>query len=193
MFRELLWQWLPWIINKTHCLIETTTRAARAAYTEVTVPKEWAFLHGVYIPISIQVFQDIPDSIIRWRAQTNPPKFVESSTTLTTLKHISYLGLSIIIPGHDPIDLTDWVNEVKWIGHVEPNLTEIFMLWCCETGRPYFHLIPKAVAEIITEEGDIIQKGLNESLRSKNSSDVSQSEGQNSNRILDAVFSSSGC
>jgi hypothetical protein len=192
MFRELLWQWVPWIINKAHYLIDTTKRAAHAAYVEVTVPKEWAFLHGIYVPISLQAFQDIPESAIRWRAQTNPPKFVESSTTLTTLKHISYLGLSIIIPGLNPIDLTDWVNEVKWVGHVEPNLAEIFMLWCCETGSPYFHRIPEAVAEIITEEGDVIQKGLNESPRSKNSDGV-KFERQNSNRILDAVLSSSGC
>jgi hypothetical protein len=192
MFRELLWQWLPWIINKAHCLIDTTKRAAHAAYVEVTVPKEWAFLHGIYVPISLQAFQDIPESAIRWRVQTNPPRFTESATNLTSLKHISYLGLSIIIPGLNPIDLTDWVNEVKWIGHVEPNLAEIFMLWCCETGSPYFHRIAEAVAEIITEEGDVIQKGLNESPRSKNS-DGAKFERQNSNRILDAVLSSSGC
>ena len=187
-----MWQWLPWIINKAHCLMDTTKRAVKAAYMEVTVPKEWAFLHGVYVPISLQAFHTISESAIRWRVQTNPPRFIEPATRLTTLKHLSYLGLSIIIPGLKPIDLTDWVNEVKWVGHVEPNLTEIFMLWCCETGSPYFYRIPEAVAEIITEEGDIIQKGLNESPRSRNSDGV-KSERQNSNRALDAVFSSSGC
>jgi len=192
MFRELIWQWLPWIINKAHCLMDTTKRAVKAAYIEVTVPKEWAFLHGIYVPISLQAFQDIPEPAIRWKVQTNPPRFIESATNLTSLKHLSYLGLSIIIPGLKPIDLTDWVNEVKWVGHVEPNLAEIFMLWCCETGSPYFHRIPEAVAEIVTEEGDLIQKGLNESPRSKNSDGV-KSERQNSNRALDAVFSSSGC
>jgi hypothetical protein len=192
MFRELLWQWLPWIINTAHCVLDTTKKAVRAVYMEVAMPKEWAFLNGLYVPISLQAFQDIPESAIRWRVQTNPPRFIESATNLTILKHISYLGLSIIIPGTKIIDLTDWVNEVKWIGHVEPNLTEIFMLWCCETGSPYFHLIPDAEAEIITEEGDIIRKGLNESPRSKNS-DGAKPERQNSNRILDAVLSSSGC
>jgi len=194
MFREFLWTWLPWIFNQATLVVDISKRVAIAAYTEATVSKEWAFLHSINVPISIQSFTNIPANLLRWKAKTNPPRFIEPSLTPSEndFKHLSYLGLSIVIPGHDTIELTDWVNDVKWSGALQPNLAEIFMLWCCETGNAYFHLIQHAVAEIVTDEGNTIRKGLNESAHTT-SSNVSTIERQDSQRILDIVLSSSGC
>jgi hypothetical protein len=194
MFREFLWNWLPWIFNQATIVADISKRVALAAYTEATVSKEWAFLHNINVPISIQSFATIPVTLIRWKAKTNPPRFIEPNTipNENDLKHLSYLGLSIIIPGHDTIELTDWLNDVKWSGALQPSLAEIFMLWCCDTGTAYFHLIPYATAEIVTDEGNIIRKGLNESTHTT-SSNVSTSERQDSQRVVDLVFSSGGC
>jgi len=195
MFRGLLWNWLPWIFNQVTWAADVSKRVAVAAYTEAAISKEWVFLHAMDIPICSKTFKNIPTDQIRWRAQTNPPKFVNPSSTETTLKHVSYLALSIFIPGQDTIELTDWINEVKWQGIIQPSVIDLFILWCYETGSPHLHLIKAATAEIITADGTTIRKGLNESARSLISQNGSEHQGQgfDSNRLMDALLSSSGC
>jgi hypothetical protein len=161
MIRGVLWEWVPWIINRTSDILDFSKRIILAAYTEATVGKEWIFLNSVNIPLSSLAFPNIPLNQIRWRAQTNPPVFIGAYSTAVDTKHISYLGLSVILPGMDPIDLTEWINEVKWAGDIQPSPAELFTLWCCETGSPYFHLIPTATMELITADGSIISKELN--------------------------------
>jgi hypothetical protein len=58
------------------------------------------------------------------------------------------------------VDLTEWINEVKWSGQVAPSPKQLFTIWCCETGSPYLHLMPIAEYTIITENGDTIEGSL---------------------------------
>ena len=160
MIRGILWEWVPWIFNRTSNILDYSKRIILAAYTEATVAKEWIFLNSVNIPLSSLAFPIIPLHQIRWRAQTNPPIFLGAYSTSSDLKHISYLGISISLPDMDPIDLTEWINEVKWAGAIQPSPTELFTLWCCETGSPYFHLISVATVELITAEGICISSNL---------------------------------
>ena len=159
MLKGLFWNWIPWCFNRITAAIDLSNRVILAAYREATLSNEWLFLHSVDIPILSQVFSTIPLQQIRWRAQVNPPRFI-GPYSKEDLKHISYLGFSVILPGQDPIELTDWINEVKWSGNIQPSPTELFMLWCCETGSAYFHLIQSAQMEIITESGELINKDL---------------------------------
>jgi hypothetical protein len=109
---------------------------------------------------------------IRWRCQINPPTFTSSDAG--EWKHISYLGFNVYIPDIDPIDLTDWINTIRWKGNVEPSLSDIFSLWCCENGTPYFNKMAGAKVEIITDSGNIHIKGLNETARTNSSNERSQ-------------------
>ena len=158
MMKALLIEWIPWIFNKTTEALEFSKRIAVAAYTEATVEKEWLLLHSIQIPLSSMSFPSVPSEQILWRIKSNPTRFISSSKT-NEFKHISYLGISVILPGQT-IDLTDWINEVKWSGSVAPSPKELFTIWCCETGSPYFHLMPIIKLEIITENGDIVNTHL---------------------------------
>lgn len=160
MIRGLLLEWVPWIFNKASDIFDYSNRIIQAAYTEATVEKEWIFLNSYDIPLVSSYFPNIPSEQIRWRVKTNPLIFLRTDLSNETLKHISYLGLSIILPDIDPIDLTDWINDVKWSGAIQPTPSELFIVWCCETGSPYFHLISQAKIELITEDGNFISKEL---------------------------------
>ena len=157
MINEFLLKWVPWIFNKTSDALEFTRRVALAAYTEATVEKEWLLLHSVQIPVSSITFPNVASEQIQWRVKVNPTRFIRSSDSIDDLKHISYLGISIKLSGQT-IDLTDWINEVKWSGTIAPTPRELFTIWCCETGSSYFHLFDTAELEIITEDGDIINQ-----------------------------------
>lgn len=158
MLNGLLFEWVPWIFNQTTQALEFTKRVALAAYTEATVEKEWLLLHSIQVPVSSTLFPDVPAELIKWRVKVNPTEFSDSSDTVH-MNHISYLSLTVLA-GDNRFDLTDWVNEVQWCGRVEPSLVELFSIWCCEMGKPYFHLIPTADVEVITELGDLFQKPL---------------------------------
>ena len=181
MIQDFLWTWMPWFYNRSIEIIDLMKRGALAAHTEITVQKEWVFLKSSNVPLLSQVFLHIPNSSIRWRCETHPPRFVDPNFVqemTLDLKHCSYLGFSVILPGHDPIDLTDWINEVKWCGYLEPSPSDIFTLWSCEKGVSYFHCMSEARVEIIDESGNVISKGLNGSMRTNSSTDDRSPQGE---------------
>jgi len=174
-------------------VVDTAKRVVLAAYKEATVSKEWIFLYGATIPISSHAFPQISITEIRWKAQVNPPKFTQpAQITAQPMKHISYLGLILHVPGHEQMDITEWVNEVKWSGTLQPSLSELFMLWCCESGKPLFQHVSHTTADIITGEGDVITRGLNDSapIHDRN---VGESQGFNPDRVVDIILSSGRC
>ena len=77
-------------------------------------------------------------------------------------KHLSYLGFTIKIPGIDAIDISSWINDVRYIGQVEPSLSEIFVIWCFDTGVSYLHCMDSITIEVINDMGDTVIKGLND-------------------------------
>jgi hypothetical protein len=153
MIKEFLLEWVPWVFNQTAKVLEVTKRVALAAYTEATVEKEWLFLHTIQAPVSSMVFPTIPSEQIQWRVQLNPTRFVDPSIDID-LRHITYLGMTIHLSGKT-VDLTEWINEVKWSGRISPSPKQLFTLWCYETGSPYFHLMSTAEVELITEDGNM--------------------------------------
>ena len=156
MIKDFLLEWLPRIFNITMTTYDLSRRVAFAAYTEALVQKEWIILHSVNVPISSMIFPSVPDSLVKWRVQQNPTRFIGTQVNQECMKHISYLGLSVHLPDHTVCELTEWVNEVKWSGLKEPSAVELFTMWCCEMGKPYFHLISTSRFEIINENGDCI-------------------------------------
>jgi hypothetical protein len=162
MIRLIAWTWLPWLVNRFTEILSLAKRVTFAAYSEATVKKEILFVNNLTMPILSSLFTDLSKKHIRWSVTIHPPRFTDPNSTDAALKHISYLGLSINIPGHDPIDLTDWINEVMWSGTKQPCLTDIFIVWCFETKNPYFHYLPFIEMEVISKDGLSVHKGLNE-------------------------------
>ena len=125
------------------------------------IKKEWIFIKNVSIPLQSETFGNISDDLIHWRCTLRPATFTQpDATTGQKEKHLSYLGFTVKIQGVD-IDLSDWVNEVKWVGSREPTLNEIFLLWSCESGESYFHCLDDIQVELVTDMGDTIKRGLN--------------------------------
>jgi len=160
MIRGVLLEWVPWIFNRASDILDYSKRIIQAAYTEATVEKEWLFLNSFDIPLVSLYFPNIPLEQLRWRVKTKPLIFLGINSSNETLKHISYLGLSVILPDMDPIDLTNWINEIRWSGNFQPTPSELFILWCCESGSPYFHLISEAKMDLITADGSFISSDL---------------------------------
>jgi len=152
---RFLLEWVPWIFNKTSIALDIAVRALTAAYTEVSVEKEWLLLHSIQIPLSSMTFPTVPSEQIQWRVKTNPTRFLDSSNNSEYI-HISHLGMTVKLSSSITVDLTDWINEVKWSGSVAPTPKELFTIWCCETGSPYLHLMPTAEYTVITESGDTV-------------------------------------
>jgi len=172
MIREVIWNWGPWLYNTFNSILNLTSRVINVVHNEIAIEKEWIFLHNNHIPIYSSFFPDIAEDSIRWSCKTNPVVFTSPLYKLCGVKnykHISYLGFIVNIPDSEAIDLSEWINTVKWIGSAEPTLRELFIMWCCETGKSYFHLIPEITISIITEDGDEITKGLNDSPQSSSS------------------------
>jgi hypothetical protein len=195
MLKEFLWDWVPWTYNNMMYLIDTSHLIYWSLYRELSMKKEWVLLKDNTIPLSSQQFtlNDISENTIRWRVTVTPPVFTDPRTKYKPPKHISYLGFSVNIPGLDTIDISDWINEVKWVGSKEPSPLDIFTLWCCKTSTPLFHILEYATVHLITESGETVVKGLNEFTRTiiqENVRVVTATE--DSNRTLDAVLSSSG-
>ena len=143
----------------------------RVVYNELTQKKELVFLHSNSIPISSVTFGPIDDEYVKWRCSLNPHVFIEPGFQFEEERHLSYLGFVVKIPAlgiNEPqdIDLSDWVNELKWKGALttngEPTLKEIFVLWSFTSGESYFHCLNEIHVEYITNMGDIHRKGLNE-------------------------------
>ena len=205
MLNEFLWEWVPWLYNSGMSIFDAMHLFYVSLYKELTIKKEWALLKDNRIPLSSQQFtlKDISDNNIRWRATVDPPVFIDPRNKYRDPRHISHLGFLVRIPGLDPIDISDWINEIKWIGTKEPTPLDIFTLWCCKTSNPLFHILEYAVVEIITETGDTIKKGLNEFANTTlqengRGTDTRGTEEdftnrEDPNRALDAVLSSSGC
>jgi hypothetical protein len=97
----------------------------------------------------------------------SPPIFYKepnSTANISVKRHVSWLGYVIKIPSIGTIDLSDWVSEVEWSGDVEPTPLDLFMLWCCYSGNPYFLLLNNTLeVELIDMRGELIIKRLNDS------------------------------
>jgi hypothetical protein len=172
MIRGILYSWVPWIYNKVIEVMYSTKRITIAAYNEAYVEKEWIFLKNNSIPVSSRVFTNIANIGIKWRCKVNPPRFIDPTKEIIDFKHVSYLGLTVNIPGYDTMDLTNWINEIEWSGNFEPSPADIFILWCCDTGVSYFHRLSDAQIEIITDMGETVTKGLNEYIHTTYSTNV---------------------
>jgi hypothetical protein len=158
MFQDLLWAWGPWIYNKLSRGVVKAKKVAQVVYNELTVKKEWVFFKNVAIPVNSENFWKINDSSVKWKCEVFPARFVDPSADPSLKsKHLSYLGFIIKIEGRD-IDLSDWINDVRYTGYEEPTVGEIFALWCCETGESYFHCLDSIQVEYITELGDVVRK-----------------------------------
>ena len=161
MFREFLWAWGPWAYNISVILINRTKHLAKVVYNEITLNKEWVFFKNLPIPISSESFGNIPAEGVKWRCKLDPPRFLEPNSILRE-KHIPYLGFIVKIPGNPDIDISEWINEIQYVGSSQPTTGEIFALWCCENNVSYFHLLDIITVECITDMGDCVTKGLNE-------------------------------
>ena len=202
MIRGVIWNWGPWLYNSFNNVLNLTNRIISVVHNEIAIEKEWIFLRNIQIPVYSSFFPNISSDTIHWSCTTNPVVFVHplyKSFNEKSYKHISHLGFIVNIPDLEPIDLSEWINTVKWRGPAEPSVTELFIMWCCETGNSYFHLIPEITISIITEEGDEITKGLNDSPQSTSSTNEPRGNAEyhtqrsDSDRAMDAILSSSGC
>jgi hypothetical protein len=169
MFREFFWTWIPWIFNKASATLDNLKTVIRVLYNELTQKKELVFLINNNIPISSVAFGPIEDSHVKWRCSLNPFIFVEPGFQFEEERHLSYLGFVVKIPASadkeaQDIDISDWVNELKWKGALttnnEPTLKEIFILWSFSSGESYFHCLNYIHVEYITSSGDSARKGL---------------------------------
>jgi hypothetical protein len=169
MVYSFLYKWIPWIYNIILDKTNTTYYQLSTVYTEVTTVKEWYFFKDTYIPIQSSVFTVHPSlrDTLRWRATVSPPIFYKepnSTANISVKRHVSWLGYVIKIPSIGTIDLSDWVSEVEWSGDVEPTPLDLFMLWCCYSGNPYFLLLNNTLeVELIDMRGELIIKRLNDS------------------------------
>jgi len=193
---ELAWIWLPWCYNKLLYFADQTTKIIGVVYRELNYKKEWVFLKNSVMPIPKELFDTskIELTNIKWTANTNPPKFRDNTFTLEYWKHLTYLSFTVTLSDRSFFDLTDWINEVKWCGILQPTPLEIFTLWCCETGSPHYFNTDGATVEIITDDGNVVKRGLNEFTHTNVYEDGGddQTNRQDPNRILDTVLSSSG-
>jgi len=195
MIDEFLWTYVPFLYNKFSEVIETTNYLYATLTNRINGRNIWIFINNTHVPIPKEMFDttNIKEYNIRWNATTNPPTFTDPIDHKLEYKHIAYLGLSVSMPGSETMDLTDWLNELKWSGPEQPKPHEIFTLWCCEKGSPLFYDLTLATVEIITEDGDVIKRGLNEfthtSVYEHGRSTVN---GCDTDRLLDVVLSSSG-
>ena len=194
---DFAWAWMPWLYNRGVYISDFILNKFKAIQNTLRYQNEWAFFMNKSIPISKQLFNisDINPMKIKWNASTNPPRFMISTfiTTPIEWKHISYLSFTVRLSDNSFHDLTHWINEVKWSGFVEPTPLEIFTLWCCETGSPYCFDLDNATVELVTDDGSIVKRGLNEFARTNVYGDgFSEDNRQDPNRIMDIVFSSSG-
>ena len=194
---DFAWAWMPWLYNRGIYISDFILNKFKAIQNALRYQNEWVFLLNQSIPISKQLFNVSPIKPIKikWNATTNPPRF-NGETFLTRpleWRHISYLSFTVTLSDRSFYDLTDWINEVKWSGIVQPTPLEIFTLWCCETGSPHCFELDNATVELITDDGNVVKRGLNEFARTNIYEDgFSEDNRQDPNRVMDIVLSSSG-
>jgi hypothetical protein len=152
MLRELMFTWGPWFYNKGMSIYDLVLRIYKVVYNEITVSKEWLFLEGVPIPIASELFPVQDNSVLRWRATVHPARF--SGAPEGAFKHLGYLMFTVNIPGQAPIDLTEWINDVRWRGTTEPTPADCFLLWCCERRLPLFQHLKDAKVTFVDEMGE---------------------------------------
>lgn len=158
MFNDFLWTWGPFCYNRVSRGITKVKKVAQVVINEFTVKKEWVFLNNVPVPVNSENFWNIDPTTVKWKCEVFPAKFVDPRATYDMKpKHLSYLGFVIKV-GEKDIDLSDWINDVRYIGFDEPSVGEIFTLWCCEKGESYFHCLDEIQVEYITEMGDTVRK-----------------------------------
>lgn len=160
MFREFAWIWLPWIYNRVNDIFSKSQSIYKVVYNQIMNKNEWIFIKNNVIPISSEYFEPIVNDYINWRCTVNPPRFIQQSALENENekeKHLSYLGFTVTICSDKVIDLSNWINEVKWQGSYEPTVKEIFILWCCEKGKSYFHCLNQVEVEVVTEMGDTMR------------------------------------
>jgi hypothetical protein len=194
---DFAWAWMPWLYNRYIYISDLVVNKLKAIKNALKYQNEWVFLLNKATPISKQLFNvsDINPMKIKWNASTNPPRFMISTFITVPLewKYISYLSFTVRLSDNTFHDLTYWINEVKWSGIVQPTPLEIFTLWCCETGSPYCFDLDNATVELVTDDGSVVKRGLNEFARTNVYGDgFSEDNRQDPNRIMDIVFSSSG-
>jgi hypothetical protein len=160
--RGFLWTCLPRTINNIYTSVNFSKMMCRRIYNKICIKDEIIFLHTTSMPLLSSIFGSVDNTSVKWRCSIQPPVFIDPGLDKSDLKHISYLALVLKIKNQTDIDLSTWVNEVKWAGSVEPTLRELFTLWSYETGNSYFHCINDILFEIIDENGNIIERGLND-------------------------------
>jgi hypothetical protein len=150
-------------------MIDMGRTVSRVVYNELTQQREMVFLLNNHIPVSSVAFSEIDDAHVKWRCSLNPCVFIEPGFKFEEDRHLSYLGFVVKIPASgnkeaQEIDISDWVNELKWKGglttNAEPTLKEIFILWCFISGESYFHCLNDIHVEYINSIGDTVKKGL---------------------------------
>ena len=194
---DFAWAWMPWLYNRGVYISDLILNKFKAIQNALKYQNEWIFLMNKSTPISKQLFNisNINPLKIKWNASTNPPRFTPSIILIRPLewKHISYLSFTVTLSDRSFHDLTDWINEVKWSGLVQPTPLEIFTLWCCETGSPHCFDLDNATVELVTDDGNVVKRGLNEFARTNIYEDgFSEDNRQDPNRVMDIVLSSSG-
>ena len=165
---ELFWIWGPWVYNRSMEVLELAPKIYRAVYKDLYGTKGWIFINGTSqsLPIPEEIFDTdkIQLNLIKWKATTEPPAFVDPNYqgSIIPSKHISFLAFSVLASGNELIDLTDWVNDIKWSGQIQPLPIEIFSLWCCKNKSPLIYYSTDFTVEIVLDDGTSIKKGLNE-------------------------------
>jgi hypothetical protein len=198
MFTDLLWNWVPWLYNKYTDVLLIGNKVYKSVYKVLYEEENVLFIRGSLLPISQELFDTstIDKHIIKWKATVDPPRFIDSTEEHKTvkLKHISYLSFTVNIPGGNNLDLSDWINEIKWSGIIQPSPQEIFTLWCCKNRSPLLFYRKDLTIEIISDTGDVIKRGLNDSTHSNiyKDDDDSKTHRPDPDWYMDIVLSSSG-
>jgi len=202
---SFLLNWGPWIFNRIMYGSDQGIRLITNVYREVTVVKEYYFVDGLLFPLASSTF---PMSLclqskLKWKATLGPARFISNEPTATTLfKNISYLGFTVDVPAIGHIDLSDWISEVKYISvSTKPTPLELFVLWCIDTGNPYFlHIDETTIVQLINEMGELVEQSLMNGKHSGPNADSTSLEQNGSqtlrfdtDRSLDTLFSPSGC
>ncbi len=202
MLQEFLFQWVPWAFNKVYDGTAFVKRVFYAALSEAMNGSAWLFLDNVPIPIPAHLFDLSQVHSIRWEATTNPLLFKAPGHEGTPARHLSLLSFVVTIPGERSIDLSNWINDVKWAGPHEPTSSDIFLLWCCQSGKPYFSKLSAASVTFLNEMGDEKTEDLKANIQHVCNGNHLRREAPppdpdtgytDSDRFVDAVFSSSGC
>jgi hypothetical protein len=202
---SFLLNWGPWIFNRIIYGSDQGIRLITNVYREVTVIKEYYFIKGFLFPLHSSMFPMSPflQTKLKWKATLGPARFVSNEPTATTLfKNISYLGFTVDVPTVGHLDLSDWISEVKYVSvSTKPTPLELFVLWCIDTGNPYFlHIDETTSVQLIDEMGELVLQPLMNGRHSGPNADSTSLEQNGSqtlrfdtDRSLDTLFSPSGC